>query len=290
MTAPEARIAVIVPCYNDGATVGETIASIDEQEPVEVVIVDDGSTDPETVEALRQLEAEDVRVIRHEQNRGLPAARTTGLDATAAPFVFPLDSDDLAVPGSLARLADALEREPRADAGYGDWIEWGPVEKLRRVPRRFDPYIVAYRNRYPVASMFRRTFLEAVGGWQSVGGMVGYEDWDLWMTLAERGGTAIFVEKTPVVRYRVHGVRMLRSVTGNHTRLYRELQARHPSLFANLDKHRPRSVLSPVERRLYPIVYGARRPSGIKRRASHIAGRLKAAMPRRGRDQAGDAS
>jgi glycosyltransferase involved in cell wall biosynthesis len=290
VTEPEARIAVIVPCYNDGATVGDTIESIGENEPVEVVIVNDGSTDPHTVEVLRKLEADGVRVLHHEQNRGLPAARTTGLDATRAPLVFPLDSDDLAVAGSLALMADALEREPLADACYGDWIEWDGVETLRRVPRRFDPYLVAFRNRYPVASMFRRTFLEAVGGWQSVGGMVGYEDWDLWMTLAERGGTAVFVGKVPVVRYRVHGVRMLRSVAGNHVQLYRELQARHPSLFANLDEHRGQSVLSPLQRRLYPIVYGARRPSGIKRRASHIVNRAKSARLRRRRDQAGDAS
>ncbi len=280
MSESRVRVAVIVPCYNDGATVGDTIASIDEPEPMEVVIVDDGSSDPNTIEVLRRLEEGGVRVVRHEENRGLPAARTTGLAATSAPFVFPLDSDDLAVAGSLARLADVLEDAPRADACYGDWFEWDGVETLRRVPRRFDPYLVAFRNRYPVASMFRRTFLEEVGGWQSVGGMVGYEDWDLWMTLAERGGTAVFADGVPVVRYRVHGVRMLRSVTGNHARLYRELRARHPSLFANLDEHRRDSVLSPLERRLYPLIYGARRPLGIKRRASHLLGRIRLAVSR----------
>lgn len=280
MSAPPPRIAVIVPCYNDGATVEQTIASIDEREPVEVVIVDDGSPDPQTVEVLSRVEADGVRVLRHEQNRGLPAARTTGLGATSAPFVFPLDSDDLAVPGSLARMADTLEANPGADACYGDWIEWDGVDRLRRVPRRFDPYLLAFRNRYPVASMFRREFLEAVGGWQSVGGMVGYEDWDLWMTLAERGGTAVFVEGVPVVRYRVHGVRMLRSVAGNHSRLYRELKARHPRLFGDLDEHRERSILSPAQRRLYPLLYGGRRPLGIKRRASHVVSVLKAARSR----------
>ena len=278
------RIAVIVPCFNDGATVGETIASIDEAEPIELVIVDDGSTDAHTVEVLARLEAEGVRVIRHEQNRGLPAARTTALGATAAPFVFPLDSDDLSVPGSLTRLADALEAAPEADAAYGDWIEWdgNDVETLRHVPRSFDPYLIAFRNRYPVCSMFRRSFLEAVGGWHSVGGMVGYEDWDLWMTLAERGGTALFVDGIPVVRYRVHGVRMLHSVAGNHRVLYAELKARHPKLFASLDEHRKRSILSPLQRRLYPLMFGARRPFGIRRRAKALLRRVRPRSRRAG--------
>lgn len=289
MSESPARIAVIVPCYNDGATVSDTIASIEEAEPVEIVIVDDGSSDAHTIEELRRLEEGGVRVVRHEENRGLPAARTTGLAATNAPFVFPLDADDLAVPGSLGRLADVLERTPGADACYGDWFEWDGVETLRRVPRRFDPYLLAFRNRYPVASMFRRTFLDDVDGWQSVGGMVGYEDWDLWMTLAERGGTAVFADGVPVVRYRVHGVRMLRSVAGNHAQLYRELKARHPRLFANLGEYRRNSILSPLERRLYPLVYGGRRPFGIKRRAAHVVSRIRLARSR-GRGQAGDAS
>jgi glycosyltransferase involved in cell wall biosynthesis len=280
VSEPPARIAVIVPCYDDGATVREAVASIAEEEPVEIVVVDDGSSDPQTIEVLRRLEDEGVRVVRHDENRGLPAARTTGLAATTAPFVFPLDADDLAVAGSLARLADLLERTPGADASYGDWFEWDGVETLRRVPRRFDPYLLAFRNRYPVASMFRRTFLDDVGGWQSVGGMVGYEDWDLWMTLAERGGTAVFAEGVPVVRYRVHGVRMLRSVAGNHAQLYRELKARHPRLFANLGEYRRDSVLSPLEQRLYPVIYGGRRPFGIKRRAAHVMCRIRLALSR----------
>jgi glycosyltransferase involved in cell wall biosynthesis len=276
------RIAVIVPCFNDGATVGETIASIEEAEPIELVIVDDGSTDPHTIEELARLEAEGVRVIRHEENRGLPAARTTALGATSAPFVFPLDSDDLSVAGSLARLADALEAAPEADAAYGDWIEWDGVEELWRVPRQFDPYLLAFRNRYPVASMFRRSFLEEVGGWHSVGGMVGYEDWDLWMTLAERGGTALFVDGLPVVRYRVHGVRMLRSVAGNHRALYAELKARHPKLFASLGEHRKHSILSPAQRVLYPLLFGGRPPLGIKRTARTAIRRVRPRSRRAG--------
>lgn len=261
------RVAVIVPCYGDGATIGETVASIDEEEPVELVVVDDGSTDAGTAEVLRGLEAEGVSVVRHERNRGLPAARMTGLERTSARYVFPLDSDDQAVPGALGRMADALDRDPGAAACYGDVIEFGEShETVRRVERSFDPYLLAYRNRYPVASMFRRSALERYGGWRGVGEMVGYEDWNLWMTLAEAGERVFFIEGLLAFRYRVHGERMFRSAARNHRALYRELRRTHPRLFAELPRHRRESSLPPVKRRLYPLLYGYRPNTGLKRR------------------------
>jgi hypothetical protein len=116
--------------------------------------------------------------------------------------------------------------------------------------------------------------------------MVGYEDWDLWMSLAERGGAAVFIDETLTIRYRVHGARMLRSAARNHTALYAELKARHPQLFADLGAHRRRSSLSRVERVLYPLLFGARRPTGLKRRAEELKARVRRA---RRRSRTGDA-
>src|SRR5436190_12269548 len=107
------RVAVVVPCFNDGATLRETLGSLRDQEAHELVVVDDGSDDPATLETLRALEDEGVRIVRRE-NGGLSAARMTGVEATAAPYVFPLDADDALAPGALAALADALEAVPQA--------------------------------------------------------------------------------------------------------------------------------------------------------------------------------
>ena len=68
------RVAVVVPCFNDGSTLHETLDSLEGQEPHELVVVDDGSTDPETLRVFEQLEERGVRVARRA-NGGLSAAR-----------------------------------------------------------------------------------------------------------------------------------------------------------------------------------------------------------------------
>src|SRR5829696_3050060 len=104
-----ARIAVLIPCYRDAGLALEAVHSVQEDEPIEIAIIDDHSDVPATETVLLALEAEGVTVLRHDSNQGPAAARATGLKATSAPYVFPLDSDDLAIPGVLGRMADALD-------------------------------------------------------------------------------------------------------------------------------------------------------------------------------------
>ena len=66
-----ARIAVVLPCFNDGATLRETLDSIDEAEPLELVVVNDGSDDPATLEVLAAIEAGGVKVVHQENPLGL---------------------------------------------------------------------------------------------------------------------------------------------------------------------------------------------------------------------------
>ena len=97
----------------------DAVASIREDEPVEIVVVDDASPDPETREALASLERAGVRVLRHDDNRGVGITRTAAFEASSAPYVYPLDADDLALPGVLARMADRLDADPGAVACVG---------------------------------------------------------------------------------------------------------------------------------------------------------------------------
>src|SRR3954452_3864556 len=91
-----AKVSVIIPCYNQGRYINETIASVEAQTFTdwEIIIVNDGSNEPETIEILFDVDCKKIKVI-HTENKGVAAARNTGIKAAGGKFILPLDADDL---------------------------------------------------------------------------------------------------------------------------------------------------------------------------------------------------
>ncbi len=251
----EPRTAVIIPCFNDGDLATEAVASIREEEPVEVIVVDDGSTEPGTLERLAALERDGVRIVRQQANAGLGVARSAGLAATSAPYVFALDADDLLEPGALAAMADVLDN--RSDTGFvwGDYVLFGAQTGSYRSPDRWLPWTLTYVNPYPVCSMFRREVLERAGGWQGRA----YEDWDLWLRLVGLGESGVSAGRV-VYRRRLHDdSRLLTTARTRHQELYSELKERNAEVFAMRDELRRGERPSAWKRSVYPIVFGPRK-------------------------------
>jgi glycosyltransferase involved in cell wall biosynthesis len=242
------RVAVVVPCYRDGATLGQAIASLAGEEPHELVVVNDGSTDEPTLQVLAGLEAGGVKVV-HQENGGLSAARMAGVRVTTAPYVFPLDADDLLVPGALAALADALDDSPDARFSWGDVEIFGDFEGRVAGARSFDPWQLTYVNEIPVASLIRRDALLDAGGWQ----LRGYEDWDLWMTFAERGWRGAYIGRA-VIRHRQHGHRLVSSMLDSFAPVYAGLRERHRPLFEARRANWRRSTAPWRARLLFPVI------------------------------------
>lgn len=101
MISPETRISVYVPCYNAGRYIGKCLEGILSQtlKPCEVIVVDDGSTD-NTVDIASQYP---VKIVRHEKNRGLAAARNTGFRNSTGEYVASFDSDCVPNPDWLEK-------------------------------------------------------------------------------------------------------------------------------------------------------------------------------------------
>ena len=247
------RVAVIIPCHNDGALAQEAVASVREDEPVEMVVVDDGSTEPDTLERLRVLERAGVRVI-HRDNGGLGAARTTGLAGTSAPLVYPLDADDLLEPGALRDMADTLERHPQAGFTWGDYAVFGHYSGRYRAPERLLPWTLTYVNPYPVCSMFRREVLERAGGWEGWA----YEDWDLWLRLVGQRVQGVPTGRV-IYRRRLHGEnRLIVQARRHHQALYGEIVRRNADVFARRDELRRLERPAAWKRLAYPVIFGSR--------------------------------
>jgi glycosyltransferase involved in cell wall biosynthesis len=254
------RVAVIVPTYDDGALVAEAVASVREDEPVELVVVDDGSTDPSSLAVLADLERRGVRVL-HQANAGPSLARAAGLAVTTAPYVFPLDADDLLEPGALGALADLLDTTPSAGFAWGDYQEFGDKHERYRAPRRFLPWTTTYVNLYSPSCLFRREALDAAGGWPPIL----YEDWAVILGLVELGVTGVHLDAVTFHR-RLAGASGLTKARRDHAVLYADLRRRYPGAFA------ARRALARAERPaawkrvVYPLVYGRRLlvPAGLE--------------------------
>jgi glycosyltransferase involved in cell wall biosynthesis len=127
------RVSVIVPVYNNRAQVREAVTSVLAQNlpGLEVVVVDDGSTD-DSAGALHDLP---VTVIRQD-NQGHPSARNTGLARASGELIGFLDSDDVLAPGGLSKLVAWLDARPEADIVGGRPA--GIIDDAGRVLRTFE--------------------------------------------------------------------------------------------------------------------------------------------------------
>jgi glycosyltransferase involved in cell wall biosynthesis len=178
------RVSVVIPCHDMAATLPETLASVAAQQldgHVEVIVVDDGSTD-----GSGELAASLGATVLQQPASGHPAhARNTGFAAAAAPYVLPLDADDLLEPGFLAATVAALDAEPAAGFAYGDVREFGAGQPDElHVTGEYDFVQLTHRNRHGSASLVRHEAWQAAGGYDAG---VGYEDWDLWLALGHAG-------------------------------------------------------------------------------------------------------
>lgn len=271
--SPPATVAVVIPCFNDGATLTEAVRSAQAQDRIDtLVVVDDGSDDELTLAVFADLEAEGVSVARRP-NGGLGAARMTGVEATSSDYVFCLDADDRLMPGALAELAGALDRDPSLTVVWGDYRLFGDRSWRQQTAPSLDPWQVSYQNDIPASVLIRRTALIDGGGWELAGG---YEDWDMLMGLAERGARG---QRVPIVayEYRQHGVRMLGDSATRHADIYDVLRGRHPHLFADRRRARRRSDAPLALRLTLPVIFAlpvnANRRRLIGGAACHLARR-----------------
>jgi glycosyltransferase involved in cell wall biosynthesis len=193
------QVSVIVPCYNARRWIGETLDSVFHQDvdELEVILVDDGSTDG-SAEFVRE-QFPEVQVLT-TQRAGPSRARNVGTRHSQGAFIQYLDADDLLAPGKLAAQMAALESSG-ADVAYGAWrelratddgtFEPGPLID-RRLPEDAEMALLTEYWWPPAAYLFRRSIVEQVGGWNE--GLPVIQDARFALDCALHGGTFIFCD------------------------------------------------------------------------------------------------
>ena len=205
-------VSVIIPAYNQSRYLGQAIRSVLAQTyaSFEIIVVDDGSTDDTRQVATGFADAR-VRYV-HQLNRGLSAARNTGIRHARGELLTFLDSDDLFLEHKLATLVGALEKNPALGLVAGGAILIDEHGEL--VGEVFDEGLPAnlsdllLGNPLHVGSvLLRREWQERVGFFDET--LRSYEDWDMWLRLARLGCPMGSVPR-PVSFYRFHRDQMTR--------------------------------------------------------------------------------
>lgn len=203
-------VSVVIPVYNAASYVGRAVQSVLTQrdfDSVEVILVDDGSTD-DSAKVIDQLAREDSRVVTlHSENRGPSAARNLGIAQATGRYLAFLDADDWFLPHKLALQTSILEARPALGLVTGDHrivneLSGFTLDVVRGVPHVPYPVALAYRNWFaPMAPLVRMSVAEEVGGFDE--SLRASEDWDYWYRCAQMA--EIHYEPGVVGVYRLHG-------------------------------------------------------------------------------------
>ena len=229
MISSDPLVSVVIPCFNHGEFVLEAIESVRAQtvDSVQILVVDDGSTDPRTLDVLANLPASQVMTVRRRR-QGLPAARNYGIAATASKYVCCLDADDTIEPTYLEKSALAMEAYPGVGMVYSQARVFGSEERVWRA-REFEFLGLLSGNYIVAAAVYRRTCWDQVGGyWTAMS--PGYEDWELWIRIAAAGYRGHLIPELLFNR-RKHGPSMIDQAKAHHNELLDKIKTRHSTLF-----------------------------------------------------------
>ena len=211
------KISIVIPCFNQGELLLETLASIERfrnNSLNEVIIVNDGSTDLTTYQILCELDANRYTVL-HQPNEGLGKARNTGIEIATSEFILPVDSDNLIRSAYLDRGVALLIKNPDLGIVYGDAEYFGERTGRWRVAE-FDLISMVKENFIDACALYRKCVWESVGGYDEKMPRMGWEDWDYWMRVALRGWRFMHLDEI-AFDYRVRQNSMIND-TNRHTR------------------------------------------------------------------------
>ena len=192
MTAPvaEGKVSIVIPCFNHGAMLREALASLEEvrnENLLEVIIVDDGSSDAETIRILKEVAEAGYNVVS-QPNGGLGAARNAGIRRAKGEFILPLDSDNRLRRVYLEQGVSLLKENPSLGVIYADAEYFGEKTGRWQV-QEFDLLSLIRMNFIDACALYRKALWEGVGGYDEQMPWMGLEDWDFWLRVACHGGS-----------------------------------------------------------------------------------------------------
>jgi len=186
----KAYVSVVIPCFKQAHFLHEAIESVLAQtySNYEIIVVDDASPDI-TQEVARRYPT--VQYVRHDRNRGLGAARNTGIRNSHGAFLVFLDADDRLLPHHFETCLKVFHERPEVCLVCGDFRWFGADETWHQhqCSREPDQYAALLRFGFitpPHSVMVKKEVMVAVGGFQEQAKFLGSEDRDCWLRVTRQ--------------------------------------------------------------------------------------------------------
>ena len=182
------QVTIVIPCYNDGQYLLEAIAAAQAQThpSIEIIVVDDHSTDRHTLAVYEKLQNQGITVLQTPLGKkGPSAARNAGIAAATGDYILPLDADDTIAPSYISKAAAVLDANPAVGICYCHarffGLKSGPWSLL---PYSFDELLCG--NMIFATALFRKSDWIRVGGYDETL-TLGLEDYAFWLRLTDQG-------------------------------------------------------------------------------------------------------
>ena len=228
---PAIKVSIVIPCYNHGAFLPEAVASVInlKRDDVELIVVDDGSTDPRTQQEMERLATQaGIQVIR-QKNQGLAAARNSAIRVAQGTYILPLDADNRIRAAYLDHGIRILDRQSEIGVVYGD-AEYFGERTGRWVVCDFEKEHLLAWNCIDACAVYRRVIWEQNQGYDGKMPVQGLEDWDFWLGAYAHGWQFAYVPEI-LFDYRVAGESMITRTHGMEPVLEQYIATKHALLF-----------------------------------------------------------
>ena len=225
-------LSVVIPCYNYGRYLPETLRSLQLQtfRDFEIIIVD-SSSDALTLKVLEKVRNQGIQVLRQEKLNAA-AALNLGIRAARGRYVCRLDADDTVEPTYFEKSLCLLESNRGVAFAYSLVKTFGDEDRIW-LTEVFDLRLLLEYNYICQAAVFRRSIWDEVGGFDQT--MDGYEDWDFWLKVGKAGFRGKLIPET-LFNYRRHGTTLNIRSDRKYQKLIDHIRANHAELYSHLER------------------------------------------------------
>jgi glycosyltransferase involved in cell wall biosynthesis len=206
-------LSVIIPFYNLGEYVKECVASIvgSTHKDIEVIIVNDGSTDPQSIQVLKELELLPAVKVMHKKNEGLAKSRNYGARSAGGEFMAFLDADDKVHPDYYSKAIKVLQQYNNVSF-VGCWVQWfGKKNGVWPTWNPEPPYFLAH-NSVNSSSLVYKTVAFLKGGLNDPELVYGIEDYESVVNMLSNGCRGVVLPER-LFYYRIRQNSMFRSLS-----------------------------------------------------------------------------